>query len=250
MARAFRATGASVDAAEVDKFSRLADKWWDLSGEFGPLHKLNPLRVAFFRDQACKHFQRDPKASRPLAGLTVLDVGCGGGLLSEPLARLGAKVTALDASDTNIKVARIHADQSGLIIDYRCQSAEDLADSGAQFDLVVSMEVVEHVASVTGFLEACAKLVKPEGALCLATLNRTPKSFLLGIVAAEHLLRWVPTGTHDWRKFRKPSELATALRPSGLKITALCGMTYNIVSDAWLLSKHDVDVNYLLFASR
>ncbi|MGO1120024.1 bifunctional 2-polyprenyl-6-hydroxyphenol methylase/3-demethylubiquinol 3-O-methyltransferase UbiG [Rhodovibrionaceae bacterium A322] len=250
MASQNRAAGVTVDAEEVDKFSRLAEKWWDLSGEFAPLHKLNPLRVTFLRDQACQHFDRDPKSDKPLQGVTVLDVGCGGGLLSEPLARLGATVTALDASEVNVKVARAHARQSGLEIDYRCQTAESLAESGAVFDLVVSMEVVEHVASVADFLEACAAMVKPEGALCLATLNRTPKSFLLGIVAAEHLLRWVPTGTHDWRKFRKPSELAAALRPSGLEITALSGMAYNVLSDSWYLSKKDVDVNYLLFASR
>lgn len=240
----------SIDPNEIEKFSRLAEQWWDPKGEFAALHSLNPLRLAFIREQAERLFDRDSLSLTPLKGLKVLDVGCGGGLLSEPLSRLGAEVTAIDAAELNIEVARAHSQAQDLAITYRHTTAEDLLAEGAAFDLVVSMEVVEHVADPFDFLESCAQLVKPGGGLALATLNRTPKSFLLGIVAAEYVLRWVARGTHDWRRFLKPSEMAKPLRKQGLKVSALEGLVYNPLSDLWQRSQRDLDVNYLLFARK
>ncbi len=239
--------GSSVDPAEIAKFSALAEEWWDPAGKFRPLHKLNPTRLAFVRDRIAEHFGRDPLAERPLAGLSLLDVGCGGGLLAEPLSRLGAEVTGIDASERNIKVAALHAAESGLAIDYRHAAAEDLAGAGARFDAVLNMEVVEHVADLGGFLAASGALVKPGGAMVVATLNRTPKSFLLGIVGAEYLLRWLPPGTHDWRRFVRPSELARELAAGGLTVTEIAGMAYNPLTDDWRLAR-DTAVNYMVFA--
>jgi 2-polyprenyl-6-hydroxyphenyl methylase/3-demethylubiquinone-9 3-methyltransferase len=239
--------GASVDPEEVAKFSALAAEWWDPAGKFRPLHRLNPTRLAFIRDRAAAHFGRDPGAAQPLAGLSVLDVGCGGGLLTEPLSRLGAEVTGIDAAARNIQVASLHAAQSGLEIDYRHAAAEELADAGEAFDLVLTMEVVEHVADVGAFLAACGALVKPGGIMAAATLNRTPKAFLLAIVGAEYLLRWLPPGTHDWRRFLRPSELAAALRPAGLELTEVTGVAYNPLTDAWRLGR-DTAVNYMVVA--
>ncbi len=244
---------ASVDPEEVAKFAALAEDWWDPDGKFAPLHRLNPLRLTFIRDRIAAHKGRDALSERPLAGLRVLDIGCGGGLLCEPLARLGAQVAGIDAAEANVAAAARHATLSGLDIDYRHSTAEALAadalsPGGDRFDLVLNMEVVEHVADVAAFLEASAALVAPGGAMALATLNRTPKSFALAIVGAEYFLRWLPRGTHDWRKFLRPSELVAALRGAGLDTRELTGVVYNPLTGAWRLAPHDLDVNYMIFA--
>ncbi len=239
----------SIDPDEVAKFGALAGSWWDPEGDFRPLHRLNPTRLAFIRDQACAHFARDIAAARPLAGLEVLDIGCGGGLLCEPLTRLGARVTGIDATQKAIEVADWHAEQSGLAIEYRCSTAEDLAATGCRFDLIVNMEVVEHVADVDHFMEASCALVKPGGAMAMATLNRTPKAFLMAVVGAEYVLGWLPRGTHDWRRFLRPSELVRRLRANGMAVTEIAGVTYNPLNDRWRRSP-DLDVNYMLFAVR
>ena len=242
-------TGPSVDPEEVAKFSALAEEWWDPAGKFRPLHRLNPVRLAFIRARAAARFGRDPGAGRPVEDLRVLDIGCGGGLLSEPLARLGAHVTGIDAAEQNVRIAALHAAGAGLDIDYRAETAEALAEAGESFDLVLNMEVVEHVADVAAFLAASAALVKPGGAMVVATLNRTPKAFALAIVGAEYVLGWLPRGTHDWRKFLRPSELAVGLRRGGLDIEEITGVAYNPLAAAWRLSD-DLDVNYMLFAVR
>ena len=234
----------TIDPEEVAKFGALAGSWWDPEGDFRPLH-----RLAFIRDEACRRFDRDAAEDRPLAGLAVLDIGCGGGLLAEPLTRLGARVTGIDATEQAVEVARWHAAESGLEIDYRCTTAEDLADEGAAFDLVVNMEVVEHVADVDRFMAASADLVKPGGAMVLATLNRTPKSFLTAIVGAEYVLGWLPRGTHDWRRFLRPSELVRRLRANGLTASEIVGVAYNPLNDRWRRSP-DLGVNYMIFAVR
>jgi len=243
-----RQGAASVDEAEVAKFAAMAEAWWDPDGKFRPLHRFNPVRLAYIRDRLCERFARDPKAQRPLEGLRLLDVGCGGGLLSEPLARLGAAVTGLDAAAENIRVAALHAEESGLTIDYRHLSVEELAAGAARFDAVLNMEVVEHVADVGSFLAASAGVVRPGGMMFLATLNRTPKAFFMAIVGAEYLLRWLPRGTHDWRRFQRPSELAAALRRAGLEIEEVTGVAYNPLTDGWRLAPRDLDVNYMMLA--
>ena len=239
---------ASVDPDEIAKFAALAGEWWDPAGKFAPLHRLNPARLTFIRDRIAAHAGRDPLGERPLAGLRVLDIGCGGGLLCEPLTRLGAQVTGIDAAEANVAAAARHAAEAGLDIDYRHTTAEALAASGNPFDLVLNMEVVEHVADVAAFLEASAALVAPGGAMTLATLNRTPKSFAFAIVGAEYLLRWLPRGTHDWRRFLRPSELVASLRAAGLETRELTGVTYNPLTGAWRLAPRDLDVNYMVFA--
>ncbi len=244
---------ASVDPDEVAKFAALADDWWDPAGKFAPLHRLNPARLTFIRDRIAALRDRDPLAERPLAGLRVLDIGCGGGLLCEPLTRLGAQVTGIDAAEPNVAAAARHAAEAGLDIDYRhttaeALAAEALAAGGQGFDLVLNMEVVEHVADVKAFLQASAALAAPGGAMALATLNRTPKSFAFAIVGAEYLLRWLPRGTHDWRKFLRPSELVTQLRAAGLETKELTGVAYNPLTGAWHLAPRDLDVNYMIFA--
>jgi 2-polyprenyl-6-hydroxyphenyl methylase/3-demethylubiquinone-9 3-methyltransferase len=241
------ATTASPD--ELAKFEAMADSWWDPEGKFKPLHKFNPERIRYLRDTAAAHFGRDPLSTAPFQGLTLLDVGCGGGLLSEPLARLGFSVTGLDAADKNIQIARLHAARSGLPIDYRCQLVEDLARTDDRFDVVMTMEVVEHVDNLEIFLEAAATLVKPGGLLIGATLNRTLKALALAKIGAEYVLRWLPRGTHDWRRFLKPSEFANGLRAGGLEVTDLTGMSYNPLTDDWGLSD-DLAVNYLLTAEK
>jgi 2-polyprenyl-6-hydroxyphenyl methylase/3-demethylubiquinone-9 3-methyltransferase len=245
-----RPLDASVDVDEVAKFSALADEWWDPEGSFQPLHKLNPARLGFIRDRICCRFDRDPFAPQPLAGLRLADIGCGGGLLTEPMARLGAKVTGLDASERNIMVARNHAERMGLDIDYRFSTVEAAAEAGEQFDIVLNMEVVEHVADVDGFLAASCALVAPGGAMFVATLNRTLKSFAFAIVGAEYVLRWLPRGTHDWRKFRRPSEIAAALRRGGLTVESFAGLTFDPLKDTWRIDGEDIAVNYLGFAVR
>ncbi|MFI5022259.1 MAG: bifunctional 2-polyprenyl-6-hydroxyphenol methylase/3-demethylubiquinol 3-O-methyltransferase UbiG [Alphaproteobacteria bacterium] len=248
-AREAQAAGESpsVDAAEIARFSALAEEWWDPLGQFRPLHRLNPLRLGYVRDRAAAHFGLDPKAGRPLAGLSLLDIGCGGGLLCEPLARLGGRVTGIDASERNIAIARAHAALSELAVDYRTATAEELAREGAHFDIVLTMEVVEHVADVRSFLEASLALLAPQGMMVIATINRTPQSFALAIVGAEYLLRWLPRGTHDWRKFLRPSELAAHLRASGARLAALTGVRYSLITDRFSLSD-DLSVNYMALA--
>ena len=245
-----RPLDASVDVDEVAKFSALADEWWDPEGSFQPLHKLNPARLGFIRDRICRRFDRDPFAPQPLAGLRLADIGCGGGLLTEPMARLGAKVTGLDASERNIMVARNHAERMGLDIDYRFSTVEAAAEAGEQYDIVLNMEVVEHVADVDGFLASSCALVAPGGAMFVATLNRTLKSFAFAIVGAEYVLRWLPRGTHDWRKFRRPSEIAAALRRGGLTVESFAGLTFDPLKDTWRIDGEDIAVNYLGFAVR
>jgi len=238
----------SIDEAEIAKFAAMAEAWWDPAGKFRPLHRVNPVRLAFIRDRLCARFGRDAKAVKPLEGLKLLDVGCGGGLLCEPLARLGAAVTGLDAAEKNIRIASLHAAESGLAIDYRHGSVEELAEGTQRFDAVLTMEVVEHVADVAGFLVAAAQLVRPGGVMFLSTLNRTPKAFLMAIVGAEYVLRWLPRGTHDWRRFLRPSELAAGLRRAGLEVEELAGVAYNPLTDAWRLAPRDLDVNYMMLA--
>ncbi|MGA3308158.1 MAG: bifunctional 2-polyprenyl-6-hydroxyphenol methylase/3-demethylubiquinol 3-O-methyltransferase UbiG [Xanthobacteraceae bacterium] len=237
----------TIDAGEVARFSRLAGQWWDPRGPMAPLHKFNPVRLAYIRDRSAGHFGRDPTRLDSLAGLRVLDIGCGGGILCEPLARLGASVVGVDPSESNIAVARQHAAQSGLAIDYRNTNAETLAQAGEIFDVVLAMEVVEHVADVGLFVELAAGTVKPGGLLFVATLNRTAKSFALAIVGAEYILRWLPRGTHRWDKFVTPDELEIAIKPSGLQIIDETGVTYNLFADRWQLST-DMDVNYMVVA--
>lgn len=245
-----RPLDASVDADEVEKFSALADEWWDPNGSFRPLHKLNPARLSFIREQICSRFDRDPNEPRPLAGLRLVDIGCGGGLLTEPMARLGATVTGLDASERNIRVAQNHAERMGLEIDYRYATVESAAAAKEQFDIVLNMEVVEHVADVDSFLDASCALVAPGGLMFVATLNRTLKSFAFAIVGAEYVLRWLPRGTHDWRKFLRPSEMAAALRRGGLTDTTFAGLAFDPIRDSWKIDEQDISVNYLGFAAR
>jgi 2-polyprenyl-6-hydroxyphenyl methylase/3-demethylubiquinone-9 3-methyltransferase len=232
---------------EVARFGALADEWWDGDGKFRPLHRINPTRIAFIRDRVAGHFGRDPLGPEPLTGLEVLDIGCGGGLLSEPMRRLGARVTGIDAGEEAVRVAALHAEQSGLDIEYRSVLPEALAADGRTFDAVLNLEVIEHVADVGAFLAACCAMVKPGGIMVLATLNRTVKSFALAKVGAEYVLRWLPAGTHDWRKFVKPSELAAGLRPHGFAIIDMKGLAYRPLADEWSLSD-DVDVNYMAVA--
>jgi 2-polyprenyl-6-hydroxyphenyl methylase/3-demethylubiquinone-9 3-methyltransferase len=239
----------TVDAREVAQFSRLAADWWNPRGPMAALHKFNPVRLGYIRDQATARSGRDPKRLDSLRGLRILDIGCGGGILSEPLARLGAEVVGADPSDTNIEVARLHAVQSGVAVDYRCTTAEALSDAGERFDVVLAMEVVEHVADLGLFVRRCAEMVKPGGLMLVATLNRTLKSFALAIVGAEYVLRWLPRGTHHWDRFVTPGEIEAALEANGLRITAETGVVYNLFADRWQLAA-DMDVNYMVVAER
>lgn len=239
----------SVDPDEVARFAAMAEQWWDANGKFRPLHRLNPVRIAYIRDRLCAELGRDPKGPRPLSGLRLLDIGCGGGLLAEPMTRLGAEVVGVDAAARNIAVASLHAEQMGLAIDYRHDSAEALAERGESFDVILNMEVVEHVADLPGFIAACARMLRPGGTMFVATLNRTLKSYALAIVGAEYVLRWLPRGTHDWRKFVRPHELAACCRASGLRIDELRGVTYDPFGDRWLVTR-DLDVNYMAIASK
>ena len=240
---------ASIDPAETAKFAAMAEAWWDPQGKFGPLHKFNPTRIAFIRDRVAAHRGRDPLAPGPLADLKLLDIGCGGGLLAEPMTRLGARVTGIDAVERNIAIARLHAERGGLAIDYRAATPEELAADGVKFDVILNMEVVEHVADRAGFLTACCDLLADDGLMFIATLNRTAKAFALAIVGAEYVLGWLPRGTHDWRKFVRPSELAAGLRPHGLEFAEITGVSYNPLADRWSLSR-DLEVNYMAVATR
>jgi 2-polyprenyl-6-hydroxyphenyl methylase/3-demethylubiquinone-9 3-methyltransferase len=243
------ASDPTVDPREVARFAALAEEWWDANGKFAPLHRFNPVRLAFIRDRLAALKRRDPLGDKPLRGLRVLDVGCGGGLVCEPLARLGAQVTGIDAGEQNARAAAAHAQAQGLAVDYRFAAAADLVAKGETFDAVLSLEVVEHVADRRAFLKDCAALVAPGGVLILATFNRTLKSFLLGIVAAEYALGWLPRGTHDWNRFVRPSELAADLRAAGMGISDLKGVSYNPITDRFALTS-DVDVNYMAVAER
>jgi len=244
------AVGATVDPAEIEKFSRLAAEWWDPLGKFRPLHKFNPVRLGYIRDGACAHFSRDRRAPRPLAGFSLLDVGCGGGLVAEPMTRLGAAVTAVDASQTNIEVARLHAAGAGLAIDYRVGTVEGLVAAGAQgFDIVLNLEAVEHVADVDLFLQSSAALLNPGGMMIVATINRTLKAFALAKIGAEYVLGWLPRGTHDPRKFVRPEEISRALAGAGLKLVAEAGVSYHPLLDSWRISE-DTAVNYMVTAVR
>jgi 2-polyprenyl-6-hydroxyphenyl methylase/3-demethylubiquinone-9 3-methyltransferase len=240
---------STVDRAEVEKFERMAGEWWEADGKFRPLHQLNPVRLAYIRDHVAERFGRDVKAGRPFAGLRVLDIGCGGGLLSEPMARLGADVVGIDPSSVNIGVAHRHAEQSGLSIDYRDTTAEALAATDEHFDVVLAMEVIEHVPELHTFLTACAALLKPDGLLFLATINRTPKAFALAIVGAEYLLRWLPRGTHHYSQLVQPRELEEALGSAGLTVLDRCGVSYRALSDRWVRTA-DMDVNYMMVAGK
>ena len=243
------AQSTTVDPSEIARFSAIADEWWDPNGKFKPLHRFNPTRLEYIRDRVATHFGRDPRSSQPLAGLRLLDIGCGGGLLSEPMARLGASVVGADAAERNVKTAAVHADRAGLAIDYRHTTAEALAAAGEQFDVVLNMEVVEHVADIGLFMNACAAMVKPGGLMLVATLNRTPKAFALAIVGAEYVLGWLPRGTHTWSKFVKPGELDSALTAGGLSRVEFQGVSFDPLADRWRLTG-DLGVNYMALATR
>lgn len=240
---------ATLDPSEVARFAAMAGEWWDPNGKFRPLHALNPVRLQFIRNHVCGHFGRGDRTLRPFEGLTIADIGCGGGLLSEPMARLGARVTGIDPAQDSIEAARAHAATQGLEIDYRAERAEDLAERGLLFDVVVAMEVVEHVPDVDAFLKVAASLVKPGGLLLLSTINRTLKSYALAIVGAEFVLRWLPVGTHRWDRFVMPKELAIACSGAGLDEVARKGMVFNPLTSSWHLSE-DTDVNYLMAAAK
>jgi 2-polyprenyl-6-hydroxyphenyl methylase/3-demethylubiquinone-9 3-methyltransferase len=238
----------SIDPGEVAKFEAMAAEWWDPNGKFKPLHMLNPCRLDYITSQIATQFGRDLKSPEPFKGLTLLDIGCGGGLLSEPMARLGATVIGADAAGGNIPVAQLHAQQSGLEIDYRHCAAEDLAASGAQFDAVLAMEIIEHVADPQGFVNTIESLLKPGGLMICSTLNRNPKSYMMAIFGAERVMRWLPVGTHEWSKFVTPDELYDLARKSGLDPVDRRGMVFNPISWRWSLSDRDLSVNYAIAA--
>ncbi|WP_116652741.1 bifunctional 2-polyprenyl-6-hydroxyphenol methylase/3-demethylubiquinol 3-O-methyltransferase UbiG [Pelagibacterium sediminicola] len=239
----------TINPDEIGKFHKMAEEWWDPSGKFRPLHKFNPVRLAYIREKAIAHFARDEKSLRPFEGLSILDIGCGGGLLCEPMARLGADVVGADAGEKNIAVAKIHAGQSGLEIDYRATTAEALAAAGEQFDIVLNMEVVEHVADVPLYLQSCAALVKPGGLMFLATINRTARAFALAIVGAEYVLGWLPKGTHQYEKFLTPDEIISITRRHGLEKIDETGVTFNPLKNEWGPSQ-DMAVNYMLLFAK
>jgi len=250
MAESAHIPASTVDPAEVERFARIAGEWWDPRGKFAPLHRLNPVRLGFIRDRAAAHWQRDPLSGTPLQGLSVLDIGCGGGLICEPMARLGATVTGIDAAERNVTVARLHAAGQELAIDYRESTAEAMASGGAQFDIVLALEIVEHVSDVDLFLQSCGRLTRPGGLVFLSTLNRTAKAWALAIAGAEYALRWLPRGTHDWRKFLKPSEVVRGLRRAGVEPQEIAGVVYGPLSRTWSLNRNDLDVNYMLYGSK
>ena len=242
------ASGSTVDPAEIAKFSKLSETWWDPKGKMAPLHQINPLRLAYIRDAACRKFERNPKSLNCLAGLRMLDIGCGAGLLCEPFTRLGAQVIGVDPSASNIAAARLHAEKGHLSIDYRCTTIEEM-DARERFDIVLAMEVVEHVADIGAFLSRCAAMLKPGGMLVASTLNRNWKSFALAIVGAEYVLRWLPRGTHQWSRFVTPDEPTKYLLDNRLVITKQTGVVYSPFADRWSLSS-DMDVNYMVVAEQ
>ena len=246
---------SSVDPREVAQFEAMGREWWSETGPMKALHRMNPVRVEWLRDRMAEHFagadggMRDTQKPGVLEGLSILDIGCGGGILSEPLARLGGKVTGIDPAEGNLEIARVHADETGAEVTYRAISAEALEAEGARFDVVCAMEVVEHVRRPAEFVATAAALVKPGGLLFLSTLNRTLKSFALAIVGAEYVLRWVPPGTHQWEKFITPKELSRWVEDAGLDVTERAGVIYNPLSREWRTSR-DMDVNYMLAAAK
>jgi 2-polyprenyl-6-hydroxyphenyl methylase/3-demethylubiquinone-9 3-methyltransferase len=242
-------TDTTINTGEIAKFAAMADEWWDPKGKFKPLHRFNPVRLGYVRDNAIRHFGRDGSVRRPLEGLRVLDIGCGGGLLTEPLTRLGANVTGIDAGEKNIAIAKLHAEKSGLAIDYRAATAEAVAAGGERFDIVLNMEVVEHVDNVPLYMQSCAALVAPGGLLFTASINRTPRAFALAIVGAEYVLGWLPRGTHDFRKFLTPEEIEALVRRNGLKVIEKVGVVFHPLADEWRQSR-DTGVNYMVLAER
>ncbi len=242
-------TGTTVNDAEIAKFVAMAEEWWDPKGKFKPLHKFNPVRLSYIRDNLCAHFGRDSNSIRPFEGLHILDVGCGGGLLCEPLTRLGARVVGVDAAERNIAIARVHAEQAGLDIDYRVTTSEALVAAGESFDVVLNMEVVEHVEDVPLYMKSCADLVAPGGVMFTATLNRTARSWALAVIGAEYILRWLPRGTHDWNKFLTPEEITAQLKRNGLKVTDQTGVVFHPLADEWRMSS-DMGINYMVLAQR
>jgi len=242
------ARASTVDPAEIAKFSKLSDEWWDPNGKMAPLHKINPLRLTYIRDAACRKFERNVKSLNCLSGLRILDIGCGAGLLCEPFTRLGAQVIGVDPSATNIAAAKLHADKAQLSIDYRCTTVEQM-DVRERFDIVLAMEVIEHVTDVGVFLNRCAAMLKPGGLMVISTLNRNWKSFALAIVGAEYVLRWLPRGTHQWDKFVTPDELEIAMERAGLATSDERGVIYNLIADRWELST-DTDVNYMVLGEK
>jgi 2-polyprenyl-6-hydroxyphenyl methylase/3-demethylubiquinone-9 3-methyltransferase len=239
----------SVDPAEVEKFSKAAAEWWDPNGKFAVLHKFNPLRLAYVREQVTARFAKDPLARTPYEGLSFLDIGCGGGLLTEPMARLGANVTGIDPSGKNIKMAITHAEEQGLSIDYRVTTAESLRTENPGFDVILNMEVIEHVKDPARFIATCAAMLKPRGLMFVATINRTLKSFVFAILGAEYVLGWLPKGTHQWENFITPEELKAYLETAELKTVETTGVTYNPLTGDWQRSR-DTDVNYMMLARR
>jgi 2-polyprenyl-6-hydroxyphenyl methylase / 3-demethylubiquinone-9 3-methyltransferase len=241
---------SSIDPADVARFSAIAEEWWDPNGKFAPLHRFNPVRLEFIRAQALDRFDRDARARAPFEGLSLLDIGCGGGLLSEPMRRLGFKVTGVDASERNIAVARNHAEAMGLEIDYRCATAEALVgDDQARFDLILNMEVIEHVAEPGQYLRDCTGLLKPGGLMIVATLNRTLKALALAKIGAEYVLRWLPPETHDWRKFLKPDEIRGFLAGQSVDVDGPFGVAFSPLSGRWTQSA-DADINYMMTVTR
>jgi 2-polyprenyl-6-hydroxyphenyl methylase/3-demethylubiquinone-9 3-methyltransferase len=239
----------TVNEAEIAKFTAMAEEWWDPTGKFKPLHKFNPVRLEYIREHLVSHFTLDGSAMRPLEGIQIIDVGCGGGLLCEPLTRLGANVVGIDAAEKNIAIAKIHAEKSGLDIDYRATTSEAVVASGKQFDLVLNMEVVEHVDNVPLYMKSCADLVRPGGLMLTATLNRTARSWAFAVVAAEQILRWLPKGTHDWDKFLTPDEIKALLTRNGLTVIGETGVVFHPLADEWKRSR-DMGINYMIMAKR
>ena len=244
-----QARRTTIDTGEVERFSAMAADWWNPNGKLRPLHKFNPVRLAYIRDQVAGHFGRDARAPKPFEGLRILDIGCGGGLLCEPMARLGATVVGADASETNIEVAKLHAAESGVEIDYRAATAEELAEAGETFDVILNMEVVEHVADVGLFIAKCGEMLRPDGIMFVATINRTLKALGLAIIGAEYVLRWLPRGPHQFGKLVRPEELEAALNAAGMEIVDRTGVVYNPLGDRWQRSR-DMDVNYMVLARK
>ncbi|MGH6854276.1 MAG: bifunctional 2-polyprenyl-6-hydroxyphenol methylase/3-demethylubiquinol 3-O-methyltransferase UbiG [Aestuariivirga sp.] len=235
----------SLDPSEVEKFSKMAAEWWNPKGKFGVLHVFNPVRLQYIKEQVCARFGRDPFDRRPFAGLRFLDIGCGGGLLTEPMARLGAEIVGVDPSEKNIKTARVHAEEQELAIDYRTGTAEELEAAGEVFDVILNMEVIEHVTDPQAFTRVCAAMLKPQGLMFVATINRTLKAFGLAIIGAEYVLGWLPKGTHQWEKFITPEELKGWLGENGVAVKDETGVTYSPFRNEWRKSR-DMDVNYML----
>ena len=249
MSTAAKPAAGTVDPDEIARFAAMAAEWWDPDGKFRPLHRFNPVRIGYIRDRVTTHFGRDGHALHPFEGLRFLDIGCGGGLLCEPMARLGADIVGADAGERNIATASVHAAEQGLSIDYRCTTAETLAEAGESFDVILNMEVIEHVADRDMFLQSCAAMLRPGGIMFLATLNRTLRAFGLAVIGAEYVLGWLPRGTHDWSKFVTPEEMRRGLAAANLETREITGVSYNPLADSWSLSR-DTGVNYMALAAK